>query len=126
MRSRGLTPSAFRPLATRLVLMSNSANVVARPSNSKAIASPQLFARSCTISTSVAEPCEADMSFPPYCLFSRSLSSSRAKDNTEKPAHSGQRHVERRRDTARQRAHIGRARGAFRKVRLGRLDQVLL
>ena len=69
--SAGIKPGAIvvsvanKPLATRLVLTSKPANVVAQPSNSKAMASPRLLARSRTISASVAKPVGAVMSFPP-------------------------------------------------------------
>src|SRR5882757_444199 len=64
MRSPGLTPSAFRALATRLVLMSNSAKLVWRPSNSKARALPRVFARVRTMSARFAGSSEADMFLP--------------------------------------------------------------
>src|SRR5258708_21571358 len=69
MRSRGLTPRALSALATRLVLISNSAKLVRRPSNSNALALPRLFARARTISARFGGPPEADM-FLPFAYFS--------------------------------------------------------
>src|SRR6266436_3540755 len=69
MRSRGLTPRALSALATRLVLISNSAKLVRRPSNSNALALPRLFARARTISARFAGSPEADM-FLPFAYFS--------------------------------------------------------
>src|SRR5258708_39254463 len=71
MRSRGLTPRALSALATRLVLISNSAKLVRRPSNSNALALPPLFARARTISASFAGSPEADMVLP-FAYFSLS------------------------------------------------------
>jgi|SRR4029077_6010004 len=62
MRSCGLTPSAFNPLATRLVNLSNSAKVVCRPSNSRTISAPRDFASVRTISARFAGADETDMS----------------------------------------------------------------
>src|SRR5438876_12267816 len=67
MRSRGLTPRALSALATRLVLISNSAKLVRRPSNSNAMALPRLFARARTMSARFAGSPEADM-FLPYIV----------------------------------------------------------
>src|SRR5258706_11795079 len=68
MRSPGLTPRALSALATRLVLISNSAKLVRRPSNSNALALPRLFARARTISARFAGSPEADM-FLPFAYF---------------------------------------------------------
>src|SRR5260221_13693790 len=69
MLSSGLTPRALSALATRLVLISNSAKLVRRPSNSNALALPRLFARARTISARFAGSPEADM-FLPFAYFS--------------------------------------------------------
>ena len=64
MRSPCFTPSASSALATRLVLMSNSAKLVWRPSNSKASALPRVLARVRTMSARFAGVAEADMFLP--------------------------------------------------------------
>src|SRR3954447_10577909 len=66
MRSPRLTPIAISALATLFVLTSNSAKLVARPSNSKAIALPRLVARSRTVSARLANGCV--VMFLPYRL----------------------------------------------------------
>src|SRR6267378_5241115 len=75
MRSRGLTPSALRPLATRLVLISSSAKLVWRPSNSKAMASPRVFARARSMSARFAGSWKSDMLLPvgPFFVLLRHL-----------------------------------------------------
>src|SRR5258708_28837685 len=83
MRSRGLTPIAWSALAMRLVLMSNSAKLVWRPSNSNAVALPRLFARARTMSARFAGSSETDMFLPGDLFFVAAiLALSRAKDNT--------------------------------------------
>src|SRR3954447_11401690 len=87
MRSPLFTPIAISALATRFVLMSNSAKLVARPSNSKAIALPRLVARSRTMSARLANGCV--VMFLPYrlVLMSRSVASSAGEDKTGKVRH---------------------------------------
>src|SRR3954451_18562641 len=82
MRSHLFTPIAISALATLFVLMSNSAKLVARPSNSKAIALPRLVARSRTMSARLANGCV--VMFLPYrlVLMSRSVASSAGEDKT--------------------------------------------
>src|SRR3981081_385524 len=69
MRSRGLTPIALSALATRLVLISNSVKLVWRPSNSKAMALPRLFARARSMSARFAGSPETDMFLPEDCFW---------------------------------------------------------
>src|SRR6266404_7210161 len=69
MRSRGLTPSALRPLATRVVLISSAAKLVWRPSNSKAMALPRVFARARSMSARFAGSSETDMFLPKRFIF---------------------------------------------------------
>src|SRR3954453_2952910 len=87
MRSPRLTPIAISALATLFVLTSNSAKLVARPSNSKAIALPRLVARSRTMSARLANGCV--VMFLPYRLglMSRSGASSAGEDKTGKVRH---------------------------------------
>src|SRR3954447_23478872 len=69
MRSPFFRPSASSALATRLVLTLNSANVVSRPSNSKASALPRCFACARTTSAMLLTAAVADMSLPFVFLF---------------------------------------------------------
>src|SRR5436190_3271661 len=73
MRSAFLSPRAINALATRLVLTLKSANVVCRPSNSKAGALPRAFACARTISARLAGISVADMSLLLACLSRAAL-----------------------------------------------------
>src|SRR3954470_3443898 len=80
MRWPLFTPIAISALATLFVLTSNSAKLVARPSNSNAMASPRLLARSRTMSARLANGCV--VMFLPYrlVLMPRSVASSAGDD----------------------------------------------
>ncbi|MGY4435651.1 hypothetical protein ACVWWO_008128 [Bradyrhizobium sp. F1.13.1] len=87
MRSPLFTPIAISALATLFVLTSNSAKLVTRPSNSKAIALPRLLARSRTMSARLANGCV--VMFLPYrlVLMLRSVASSAGEDKTGEVRH---------------------------------------
>src|SRR5579883_1183030 len=81
MRWFGRTPSAISPLATRFVSTSNSTKLVWRPSNSRAMASPRVFASSRTMSARFAGRRGATMFSSRMFFVERILAASGAKDN---------------------------------------------
>src|SRR6185369_11796214 len=73
MRSPFFRPSAINALATRLVLTLNSANVVCRPSNSKAGALPRFCACARTTSARLFAAISVVDMFLPVMSFYRSV-----------------------------------------------------